>query len=257
MGQKATFDVDGDGSMTEKDSYGYVSTPKQVLPCFWIAFDERTIAPGTDTAFVLNDTEPFFDTLYKTFTVMRDGGIWYVNSEGTQMCSDLVEMFGSRRVLFADQTFFFLSDFRDMDEEFGIIPFPKYTEEQKQYHCRVEGGSLAMFGLINMADLDETGALLEAMAAYSYNNVVTEYYEIVLKRKNSRDEESAQMLDLISESRSVDLGDTWWCGTIRDGFFNNCFQTNNRDFASSYAALSKSVKSDVAKITKILSKREP
>ncbi|MCR5263750.1 MAG: hypothetical protein K6D94_07750 [Clostridiales bacterium] len=43
MGRKATFDVDGDGEMTGKDSWGYVSTPKQVLPCFWIAFGERAI----------------------------------------------------------------------------------------------------------------------------------------------------------------------------------------------------------------------
>lgn len=257
MGQKATFEVDGDGTMTDKDSYGFVSTPKQVLPCFWIAFGERTISQDETETFILNESEPFFDTLYKTFNVMRDGGIWYVNSEGTNIVGNLGEMFGARRVLFADQSFYLLSVFRDMDEEFGIIPFPKYTEEQANYYSRVEGGSLAMFGLINMADPDETGALLEAMASYGYNNVVTEYYEVALKRKNSRDAESAEMLDLISASRTVDLGDTWWCGDIRDGFFNNCFQTDNRDFASSYAGLKSGVKATVKKINKTLSSREP
>ncbi|MGI6744014.1 MAG: hypothetical protein ACOX4O_10195 [Eubacteriales bacterium] len=250
MGTTATFDVDGDGVMTSEDSYGFVSTPKQILPCFWIAFGERTIIPDKSEIFILNESEHFFNTLIKTFEVMRDGGIWCVNHEGTQTVENLVSMFGTRRVLFADQSFYFLSLFRDMDEDFGIIPYPKYTDEQENYYSRVEGGSLSMFALSNMTNPDQTGALLEAMASYGYNNVVPEYYEVSLKRKQSRDNDSADMLDLISRSRMVDLGDTWWCGTIRDGFFNDCFQTDNRNFASSYSSLQSNVKATIEKSIK-------
>ncbi|MCR5263749.1 MAG: hypothetical protein K6D94_07745 [Clostridiales bacterium] len=161
---------------------------------------------------------------------MRDGGIWYVNSEGGNIVEDLTSMFGDQRVLFADQSFYYLSTFRGMDEEFGIIPFPKYTEEQTQYHSRVEGGSVALIGMINMTDSEETGAVLEAMASYGYNHVIPEYYEVALKRKTSRDTESEEMLDLIFRSRTVDLGDSWWCGDIRNGFFNDCFQNDDRGF---------------------------
>ena len=36
MAQATTADVDGDGTMTVDDSYGFVSSPKQVLPNFWM-----------------------------------------------------------------------------------------------------------------------------------------------------------------------------------------------------------------------------
>ena len=257
MGQKATFDADGDGQWTEADSYGFVSTPKQVLPCFWIAFGERAISQDEETLFALNTSESFYDTLYKTFSVMRDGGIWFVNSDGGNVYEHLTEMFGNRGVLFADQTFYYLSTFRDMDEEFGIIPFPKYAEEQAQYYSRVEGGSVAMIGMINMTDPEEVGAVMEAMASYGYNNVVPEYYEVALKRKTSRDSDSEEMLDLIFAARTVDLGDTWWCGDIRDGFFNDCFRNDDRNFASAQKKLENIVKTTVKKIDKALSNREP
>lgn len=257
MGQKATFDVDGDGSMGDGDSYGYVSTPKEVLPSFWISSGEKTIIPGDDAIFGLNQSENFFDTINKVFEVMWDGGIWYYNRDPGEICENLLTMFENKHVLFSHEMFGRLAALRDMNEDFGIIPYPKYTAEQSQYYSRVEGGSFAMFGLMNMADPDETGALMEAMACYGFNNVVPEYYEITLKRKNARDEESMEMLDVIFRSRTIDLGDTWWTGTIRDGFFgDSVFRENNRNFASSYAKVVKQVQAQMKIFDKTVSSKE-
>ena len=114
-----------------------------------------------------------------------------------------------------------------------------------------------MIGMINMTDPEEVGAVMEAMASYGYNNVVPEYYEVALKRKTSRDSDSEEMLDLIFAARTVDLGDTWWCGDIRDGFFNDCFQNDDRNFASAQKKLENIVKTTVKKIDKALQNREP
>ena len=85
---------------------------------------------------------------------------------------------------------------------------------------------------VNNKNPGYAGALLEAMAAYSFNEIIPEYYEVVLKRKNSRDEDSSAMLDLIFSTRSYDLGDTWWCNELRDGMFKPMFRDNNRDLTS-------------------------
>ena len=85
---------------------------------------------------------------------------------------------------------------------------------------------------VTNSDLDMTGAILEALNSASATTAVPAYYEIALKTKYSRDEESAAMLDLIFDNRVVDIGDTILCGDIRDGFVLNMYKTDKRDIAS-------------------------
>jgi nitroreductase len=64
------------------------------------------------------------------------------------------------------------------------------------------------------------GALLEAMSSYGYTNVIPEYYEIALKRRTSRDEESSAMLDLIFATRTYDFGWYFEIGGYNEGIMN-------------------------------------
>ena len=45
--------------------------------------------------------------------------------------------------------------------------------------------------------------------------MIPAYYEIALKQKYTRDSISAEMFDTIRATRTFDLGDTFWCDTIR------------------------------------------
>ena len=56
------------------------------------------------------------------------------------------------------------------------------------------------------SDPERTGIVLEAMAAESMYTVTPAYYDVALKGKYARDEESLDMLDIILESRCYDLG---------------------------------------------------
>ena len=61
-------------------------------------------------------------------------------------------------------------------------------------------------------DLKElTGALIEAMSAYSANNVNPAYVDVALQTKGARDEESAEMMQIVLESRVMDFG-YLYCG---------------------------------------------
>ena len=230
----AVRDVDGDGSMTDADSWGFTSVAKQILPCFWMAAGEQSIAKDEKDLPYLNieGNERFYNVFNRMYSVMWDNGIWCPNTEDQNFWSGTVNMFGSNRALFAASTFYYLNEFRDLDADFGILPYPKYTEDQDGYHSRVEGGCKIAVIPVNNKNPGYAGALLEAMAAYSFNQIIPEYYEVVLKRKNSRDEDSSAMLDLIFSTRSYDLGDTWWCNELRDGMFKPMFRDNNRDLAS-------------------------
>ncbi|MBQ4606455.1 MAG: hypothetical protein IJB15_07095, partial [Clostridia bacterium] len=63
-------------------------------------------------------------------------------------------------------------------------------------------------------------------------SITPAYYDISLKGKYSRDEESVAMLDLIFDHRVIDLGDTIFCPDVRDGFFNQMYSNNKRDLVS-------------------------
>ena len=129
MAQATTADVDGDGTMTVDDSYGFVSSPKQVLPNFWMAAGEKSIAKDKDDLPYLNidGNERFFGIVEKVFQMMWDGGIWYPTREDSNFGTNVTQQFSADRALFAGQTFYYLREFRDIETDFGIIPFPKYN----------------------------------------------------------------------------------------------------------------------------------
>ena len=239
FGSMTVADLDGDGAMNrKKDSFGYMAEPKEVLPSFWIAAGELSIAKTKDDLPYLNVTgntrfQTVFDRLY---TVMWDSGVW-CSDMGT--CSDYWgdarRMIGENRCLFADEIFYRLSELRDIEPDFGIIPYPMFSEDQNEYCSRVEAGSRIGMVPVTNQNPEYAGALLEAMASYGYGNLIPEYYEVALKRKASRDSESEDMLDLIFAARRYDLGDTWWCNELRDGVFKNMFAKNIRDLSSEVA----------------------
>lgn len=104
-----------------------------------------------------------------------------------------------------------------METYFGIIPYPKYDEEQKDYCARVSYYMPPMIPITN-TNLELVGAVLEEANYRAKKNITPAYYDITLKGKYSRDPESISMLDLIFSSRVIDLGDTLFCSNVRDGF---------------------------------------
>ena len=135
-----------------------------------------------------------------------------------------------------DMTFYYIPDLRNMEADFGILPYPKYSAAQENYYSRIEACDLTCVPVTN-SDLEKTSVILEAMACVSAEKVIPEYYEVALKSKYSRDSESAYMLDLIFNNRVFDLGDTIWCDDLRDGLFRIMYQDNDRNVVSQVTAL--------------------
>jgi hypothetical protein len=96
---------------------------------------------------------------------------------------------------------------RDMENAYGILPIPKYDEDQEQYYSRVNNYHDSLIGVFNTAgEPEKVGAALELMSYYSYYNIYDDFYEVVIQGRGTRDEESRRMLDLIFSTRTYDLG---------------------------------------------------
>ncbi len=94
---------------------------------------------------------------------------------------------------------------RDMEDDFGIVPFPKYDESQENYISIMHDITSLMCVPTTNSKLDTTCAVLEALAYYNYYDVTPVYYEDALKVKYSRDDMTPMVVDMIRDSVTTDM----------------------------------------------------
>lgn len=237
----AKSDKNGDGQMTLDDIYGYTSAYKMTTPGFWIAGDVMSIGKDeNDMPYVAFGEEAFLNVFEKTFEVVWDTNASYMTEDGLDIPNDCRTLFMNGNAMFMDMSFYYIEQMRDSDTDFGIIPYPKYNEEQENVRCRVCYYMPYIVSGVS-ENVEMTGTILEAMHCYSYEEVIPVYYDICLKSKNARDEESQEMLDLIFASRVIDIGDSTLCGQLRDNFMAAMMRGNKRNLASAAAVYSKGI----------------
>ena len=194
-------------------------------------------------------SERFHSVYVKIFEILYDTGVYFAKCPmDSDIGSEAIRLFSANQSLYLDVSLFFIGSLRDMEADFGILPYPKYDEAQSDYYSRVAYYWACIVPVTNK-DLEFTGAMLEALNCESANSVVPAYYEIALKGKYSRDNESEQMLQLISDNRIIDIGDTTLCGEIRDGFIAQLFKSNKREnLESKLASAEKTIQKYIDKI---------
>ena len=146
--------------------------------------------------------------------------------------------FREGRVLFHNaQLATFSAHYRDMDADFGILPLPKYTAEQEEYYSPVTAyGSNCISIPITASNIDRTATIIEALSCESMYTVTPAYYEVTLKGKILRDEESTKMLDYVLANPVFELAYMWnWGGVY--GSLQNVTTANNTNVASMLKSL--------------------
>ena len=90
-----------------------------------------------------------------------------------------------------------------LEDMTGILPNPKYDEAQEEY-CHIISTNwcpcISVPVTITGDALERTTVLLEALFCYS-DGIVEAYYDVNLSTKLVRDEESADMFDIIFETK--------------------------------------------------------
>ena len=89
---------------------------------------------------------------------------------------------------------------REMDDDYGIIPFPKYESGQEEYISFMANGTVITGMPITVSEEDMVGplsAVIECLCSESYRSVSITYFDTALKGAYSRDPQSAEMIDII------------------------------------------------------------
>jgi len=135
---------------------------------------------------------------------------------------------------------------REMDSDFGILPYFKYDETQQDYFTTIGSWHSVFFCVPNgQKDVERTGIITEVLASESYE-LTEAYYDKTLKGKTTRDEESSAMLDIIFANRVYDLGWYFQFGGYNEGVMNQ-FRNYQNAFASAYKTSEKAAKKLIEK----------
>ena len=200
-------DLDSDGKIDFKtDRMGLVGwggeSPYSALYTTGFRFMEK----GADGEYALN-----FDQERLTNILERACSLW--NMEGSHLTytgshpehNELYGVFAQGRAYTADISLLKIGIFfTGMEDDYGIVPTPKYDEAQEGYHSYVGFTVPIAFMASNAADPERTGLLMEAFGRASYEMVTPKMLEIVTKLKNVRDEDSAEMIEIIYRNKVVD-----------------------------------------------------
>lgn len=219
--RQATHDLDGAGVMTPDDMWGMSGEVGNTL-YFVLASGVKTVEKDeNDLPVVAFENEKFYDVLNAAIRLNTDTNYVMLASEMTKYNSDgfsvIDDTFMGGKNLYTVAGLNRVTMYRGMEQDFGILPMPMYSEDQDGYYCPVSGTRFCTISIpITCTNTHRTGVLIEALSAESKTYLTPAYYDQTLKGKLSRDEESSRMLDLIFASRVFDLGAMYNWGGISD-----------------------------------------
>ncbi len=196
--EKLYVDTNGDGQVNDGDRYGLLTDTKQFVIHFEFAADIRRSSRDAEGYPVMD-----YDLERAQTAVTKLNALFYeTKGAGYKNVSTATpDMFpNGDTVFFAGRLIHAISNFRDMEADFGIIPLPKLDDSQTEYKTLLHNSAANITVPITTKNLDEVGAVLEALASESYRSVTEVFLNSALKGKYSRDAASGKCIDIIMKS---------------------------------------------------------
>ena len=198
-----TLDLNGDGAITpDADRLGLSiyngwSYPVEVFYCG----GDRVISINNDGFPELTMYNERTVQIYEKFMDMVNGDAAHINE-----LNSAIDLFRDERALFSNNSLEIVTEYRILDFEFGILPLPKYDENTPKYYAPLNQNTTSIIAPVTASNTERTSMIIEAFAAEGYRSITPTYYDISLKTKQARDDESLEMLDYIRDGIICDYG---------------------------------------------------
>lgn len=196
----ATEDLNSDGVYDMSDKFGLITWDDSVYAVLE-GSGERVVTVGADGALALTLTgsERVVDVLTK-YTDFCFGGDAINYQRYTS--KEAMDMFSGNRALFLAGRLQSLDAYRDMETDYGILPYPKYDEAQAEYHTVASPWHMTLFTVpLTAANAERSGAVLDALAYYGKELLTGAYYDKTLTGQYFRDEDSLATLERMAATR--------------------------------------------------------
>ena len=230
-------DKDGNGIADENDVYGYGLQVSSSTDGYWSSCQIRMTSRDSEGNVKLDtDVEKLVSVVERLqdFAYDQKGVVRLVEASDMADGFYLPEAFAKDQILFMNDWIYTTGTgiFRDMESDYGIIPYPKYDETQDDYYSYIHDAYTTFSILCTVQEPAVVGAVMEAMASDSHNRVIPAYYETALSQKYARDQDSVTSLQTIFKNAYLDTGwvyslnmNQYPQGTLREPVWRNTSTT--------------------------------
>lgn len=203
--ERAVADLDGDGRMDPlTDQYGFTLQRRYPTDSFVTAFEVRlTDTDDRGMPVLLPLTDKYVDVFNKIQAFCYSDTTNFVMTKALYEREEKTFLEG--RSLFEGKRMLLVREYRAMENDFGILPYPKWDEKQENYHSFSDVYNTPVFVIPVTTEGTMSANLLEALSYFGYQTILPAYYEKALKGKTARDEQSGEMLDIIYNNVSYDF----------------------------------------------------
>ena len=173
------------------------------IPAMGLKLTETNAFGEVEIALINAQTVPAYEKMRNIFGTNPGALLTLSSQESTAQTS-----IQNGNVLFFPETLNYGTQMRESQVNYGVIPAPKYDEEQEDYHIGFGNVASALAICSNLSDTraEMVSAVFEVLSAESYKQVIPVYYGTILKGQYSREQADAEMYDLILNSISFSFG---------------------------------------------------
>lgn len=245
-------DGDGDGMFSEKDFYGYITSRFQTQDAHLMASGIRVAIRDENGNWIFNSEklDAITEMVEKVCALNTSPGTYMEPNDGIGVYH-VIDKFARKEGLMA--TTIFLSLERRIEAlteiTYGIVPMPKLIREQPNYYSFVQD-QVSSFGISaavgNESRQAVVGAVMESIAYHSNEIVRPAYYDTALSLRFMQDPQSRNMLDIMFETLSFDLGYYIGLGQVREDM-RSILHNSNPAVASKFKAWERHAKNMLKK----------
>ncbi len=209
MANAVTAD-NGDTVWDVNDTYGFSCPDNWYNVSFIYGAGVDIISKNEDDEFELvYGGERTYTMMEKLDALINSSNTWQFNhmalDKNPAYVNDAITI-ESGRCLFTMWTLNMLHTIRDVDINFGILPYPKLDEAQEEYISNDWTGLICVPMSLPEDSYTMVGDVIELLSYNSAEEVIPAYIDVTLGTKLSRDEESREMLEIIFDGCTFDPG---------------------------------------------------
>lgn len=209
-------------------------------------------------AFTL-ESDHFYDVIDKLAVMLNGKSGNTLKASNTDFDVDAggyVYVFSIGRSLFLTAEIKAAQLLRDMEDTFGIVPFPKADESQENYATNLVDCVFCLTIPTTNTHVEQTATITEVLAHDSQEKVIPLYYDTVVEHKGLRNEESIEMLDIMRQTRDVDLSIMFgWYTTSQRSTINGKLFNGDNQVASTIASNKNAIQTNIDKFLEYLNEQ--
>ena len=206
MVKLTTFDRDGNGVMDRTDWWGFCWENSNILGLN-IGMGNELLTKNDDDIFILDVKEKQIGDLEKIIELFNAG--YSVGRDWTEDVFDMGNQFCTIRGIK------YLADYTAQGLSFGVLPFFKASEEQKNYCAFISTyGSNAINVTTTTEDPNKVASIIELLSYESRKSVRPALNNYLFGGRILQHEDDVRMLELVFANRKYELCYLWSTGSL-------------------------------------------